>query len=188
MAPFCDDTALEAYVIIGGRTAPPNTAVIINPEISFSLSGRAFRASENITENMLDIPYPMHPTRASSRIFESAKNIAKAAARLKTIWILKYVRGFIFASMAVPAKAPIVRHAKYTLGTRATSATDDWSLGSRFILSISSIGEPMFIPISIPTTATIPINSGRTVLSDNSANVPERDVDCAVFSLLMSVA
>ena len=48
--------------IAGGMTAPPNTPIIIRPEISFPFSGLVFRASEYIIEKMLEQKKPIRPT------------------------------------------------------------------------------------------------------------------------------
>ena len=96
----------------GGMTAPPDTPIIMRPEISFALSGRLFIAWEYITEKMLEQKKPMQPMMTIIRAVFPAKAKATIAAIATRIFILKYVTSLTLARRKEPVRAPAVRHTK----------------------------------------------------------------------------
>ena len=62
----------------GGTTAPPAIAVIISPEISFTLSGHSANAIEYIIENIDEAKKPTHPMQTISIMeLDTKANIIK---------------------------------------------------------------------------------------------------------------
>ena len=96
MEPFWLPVMSASTPMRGGMTAPPHIPIIISPEISFVLSGRAFIACEYITENMLEQKNPMAPASIMTDMVPEAKNMAATAMRASIILTLKYITSFIF--------------------------------------------------------------------------------------------
>ncbi len=71
--PVCPKKS-EKIPIIGGKRAPPETPIIIRPDISFALVGFHCRAAENTIEKTFAI---VNPTRAMNINNESS---------LKRLW------------------------------------------------------------------------------------------------------
>ena len=86
--------------------------VVMRPEISFSDSGFAESARENITEYIEEIEYPTSPIPAAAEISEPAAAVHPSARTARNMWILKYAKESTRASIAAPAKVPAVRQAK----------------------------------------------------------------------------
>ena len=60
MEPVWDPVKSENTPIRGGTNAPPNTPVIIRPEISSAFSGRYLSACEYMTEKILRMHIQQH--------------------------------------------------------------------------------------------------------------------------------
>lgn len=61
--------------IDGGMKAPPETAIIIKPEISFDLSGILLTATENIKGKRFPEPNPIRKMETKPTVDEGAKSI-----------------------------------------------------------------------------------------------------------------
>ena len=84
--PTWDPIISDIIPIKNGITAPPNTPVIINPEISFALSGRHWIAFENIIGKTLAMVKPNNPSNPNTRYFSDANINAIKAITATTIF------------------------------------------------------------------------------------------------------
>ncbi|MBZ4651718.1 MAG: hypothetical protein JG761_518 [Proteiniphilum sp.] len=53
--------------------APPDTPIIISPEISLFRDGRCINAWENMIEKIFEFPYPINATQIKIGIIDVAK-------------------------------------------------------------------------------------------------------------------
>jgi len=97
-------------------TAPPKTPVIINPDISFALSGRDWIAMEKMIEKTFAMENPIMAKSAKTAILSVTKISAiKARTATNAIYLKNFTEEY-FARRIAPIKAPAVRNAKYMLG------------------------------------------------------------------------
>jgi hypothetical protein len=65
--------ASETIPISSGKMAPPDTPIIISPEISLFRDGRCINAWENMIEKIFEFPYPINATQIKIGIIDVAK-------------------------------------------------------------------------------------------------------------------
>ena len=150
--------------------APPQTPVIMKPDISFALSGQDFRAIEKMMANIDEQKKPIKPNPRQMVKGVDAKKRKAMLAAARIILAFMYLTSAIFVSRNVPTKAPIVLHMKYTLDPREAFST------SNEHLSMSSFGETVLVPTSIPTRKHIPRKQRRISLFFNSENAEATEV------------
>lgn len=98
--------------IIGGIKAPPETAIIIRPEISLDLSGILFTAIEKINGNRLPAPNPMRKMAINPTVGVVAITIKITLSKAIEEVIIKNTRGFIKFSKIAPKNRLIIKAVK----------------------------------------------------------------------------
>ena len=98
--------------INNGITAPPDTAMIINPEISLLLAGIFSTAIENTSGKMLATAIPMINTSPHAINADGMIRIATSDAIPRIEVHIKNFLDDMVASIIAPANVPKVRPAK----------------------------------------------------------------------------
>lgn len=91
-----------------GKTAPPETAIIINPEISFARVGNRSTVSEYINGKMFANPSPMMKMITNAVISEGTTNNARIEINPITADQIKNFRDESFASKSAPPNVPSI--------------------------------------------------------------------------------
>lgn len=92
--------------IIGGITAPPDTAIIINPEISFARSGKRSIDKENTNGKIFAIPNPIMKIIANAATSEGAIINAKIDTKPITEDQMKNLLEDSLVNRIAPPKVP----------------------------------------------------------------------------------
>ena len=91
-----------------GKTAPPEPAIIINPEISFARVGNRSTVSEYINGKMFANPSPMIKMMTKAMISEGTTKRAKIEISPITDDQIKNFRDESFASKIAPPNVPSI--------------------------------------------------------------------------------
>ena len=70
-----------------GITAPPDTAIINRPEISFERSGNLASASEKITGNMFPKPNPIMKIDIKATVLSGARKTPRTPVKLFPVFL-----------------------------------------------------------------------------------------------------
>lgn len=96
----------EIFPTNGGIKAPPETAIIINPEISFALLLYFFTVSEYINGNRLDDANPIIKSKISAVSGEGDQMKIRIVANVANADPKKNFRDDIFVKRIAPTKVP----------------------------------------------------------------------------------
>ena len=160
--------------IKGGNTAPPETAMIINPEISLALSGYFSMVREKTSGKIFAIPSPTMKMTIKAVISVGANTSATSDSTPNIDDHTKNLDDERRASIMAPANVPSILPKKYRLLPDSASVCSDPNLARR------NCPEIAFTPTSIPTTRKIQI----TITATNPllSNLKE-EANVALFSL-----
>ena len=98
--------------IKGGKNAPPETAIIIKPEISFDRSGIFSSAIEKINGNRLAEPSPTMKIAIWTNNTDGEINIPSRLTKATTAVKSKNRRAEIQFRITAPEKRPIIKAVK----------------------------------------------------------------------------
>src|SRR5665647_1711019 len=136
--------AVLTYPITSGIKAPPDTAIISNPEISLERSGILANANEKMIGNIFPAPSPIIMTETKATMRLGAKNTPRMPTRAKSVVRSRNTFGLIQFKMMAPRKREMVSPAKNQLIpiTALSSVIPYFAIKTLAILVLIATSEP----------------------------------------------